>query len=804
MKIKPILWRSFAILIVLIILLDITVYMFLKASLPENEGDICISGVESKVEILFDGKGIPQIWAENENDAWFAVGWLHAGDRLFQMELTRRVANGRLSELFGEITLTFDRQQRMIGHAIMAEKDLQNLSQASNEMLQSYVSGINQWVKNTAVLPFEFYLLGNDFEPWTVKDCLSLFSFQTWYSNDLQNNDKFLISLEELIGKQKTDQLIIPYPGEAPTTVPQGQTYRKRIDSTNKYSAYTSDWHHFFYQYLFNEGEIPFLLTEGSNAWVISGGKSKSGKAILANDPHLDLSRLPQFWYALGVHTLDGSLNVLGITTPGVPYIVMGHNGKSAWAFTAAAVDITDEYTERLNPEDSDEYLVGNHFRRLETREEVIEVKGWNVKDTVLIKSTRHGPVISENDEKNERYTLRWAGFDFSLSQAVASASNLSRVSNYQEFRQIVTGFAALDANWIYADSEGNIGYQLGTPIPIRPPGQSNARLPGWDNQHEWSGYYPLDRTPHAYNPKQGWLASCNNLPDDHLDYSLPGNFADNRIYQISNLLSSKEIFSPEDMKMYQQDLKSIQLLRWKNEAISVLNEIDEGDWIEILRQWEGSTDLDSRATALTETWLALLKQYTFEDDFKDLVNNFHSRINYRDRNFESLYFSGDSKWFDDLSTENQTENRHDMALKAMREALVKVNNKRWGDIQSLTMTHPMAVVPILSTFLSLQKGPFPRAGTTGSLNNSTAFWDEAGEFICKGGPSWRFIIDFDDIDDVQVVLPAGQSGHPLSPHFFDFYKLWEKGDYWVLPFSKEEVEKQAVSKLKLIPITSM
>ncbi len=800
MKIKRILVVLLSIVLFVLISVFIWVYLLLNASLPETKGEIALSGISSEVSILFDAKGIPQIWAENEQDAWYALGWLHAGDRLFQMDITRRVAYGRLSELFGELTLSMDQRQRTIGHEILVEKSLTELQEPVKKLLEAYSMGINQWVKHTAALPFEFYLLGVEFEPWSIKDCLTILSFQTWFSNDLQNAENFFISLEKPVGRKKAEEVIAPYPLESPKTVPQ----KRDMTSSAKMNQNIPDavgWRKYFYQSLFQRNKTPFLLTDASNAWVISAEKSQSGQAILASDPHLEISRLPQFWYVVGVHTNMDSLNVLGITSPGMPLVIMGHNGKTAWAFTAGGVDVTDEYTERLNPINKNEYQIGEKFVPFDTRWEYIKVRGWDRPDSLQIRTTRHGPVLEENEEQQEVYALKWAGFSQSPSLAIMAGFQLMRSANYNQFRQAVTNFAALDANWIYADKEGNIGYQLGTPIPVRQTEARQSRLPGWDGQFDWLGYRNLDETPHAFNPLKGWLATSNNKPDQsNLNYPIYGNFADDRIQRISALLSAGDLFSIAQMKDFQLDLKSLALFRWKDEVKRILVQLDQKQWMPGIEEWQGNTDIDSKVTALVETWLSIIKGYTFDDDFPDLSDKFLNRIQYRDRNFDRIYFDAQSTWFDDIRTVGKVETRDELAVKAMKEAIERVGSQRWGDVQTLTMAHPMAQVPIVSSLLSLKRGPFPRSGTTGSLNNSTAYIGEKGEFIGRGGPSWRFIIDFNDINGTQMVIPAGQSGNPLSEHFFDFYDLWFNGDYWTVPFDQKEVKEHTVSTLILKP----
>ena len=800
MNIKRLILILVSILLFVIIFGATWVYLLLNASLPQMEGMIEVSEINSDINVLIDAKGIPQIWTDKERDAWYALGWLHAGDRLFQMDLTRRVAYGRLSELFGELTLGIDRHQRIIGHKIIAENSLPEMQEPFKQYLASYCMGVNQWVEHTNALPFEFYLLGVEFEPWSIQDCLTILSFQTWFSNDLQNADKFFVSLENQAGRENAEDVIAPYPSTAPTTVPQNEKLNL-FQNGNQSASGIIGWQAYLYQSLFATGKLPFLLTGASNAWVISGEKSQSGQAILASDPHLEISRLPQFWYVVGVHANEGNLNVFGITTPGIPFVTMGHNGNIAWAFTAGGVDVTDEYRERLNPVNKSEYQMGEKFVPFDKRWEYIKVRGRENPDSVLVKTTRHGPVFEENEEQQEVYALKWAGFDQSPSRAIAAGFNLMHATTFKEFQETVTDFAALDANWVYADKEGNIGYQLGTPIPVRRTAVRYTRLPGWDSQFDWQGYHSLEETPHVLNPQRGWLATCNNMPDrSNLNYPIFGNFADDRIQRINALLSSADLVSMTQMKDFQQDLKSLTLLGWKDEVKRIVTKLDQEEWVTFLERWDGETDIDSKETALVETWLALIKQYTFEDDFPDLRKQFINRIQYRDRNFERIYFDNHSKWFDDISTKDIIETREDLALSAMKEAIRIVGNQKWGDIQTLTMAHPMGEIPVVSSLLSLKRGPFPRSGTTGSLNNSSAFVGDRGEFIARGGPSWRFILDFNDINNIQMVIPAGQSGNPISDHFFDFYDLWFKGDYWIVPFERDRVEANSVSTLILKP----
>jgi len=790
-KTKKIILSIVVLLIIAIVVIMVYANSVIRGSLPITNGEITLQGVQNPVEITFDKMGIPQVWAHSEKDAWFAVGWLHANDRLFQMELTRRVSQGRLSEMFGDITLEFDRTQRQIGHARIAKSELINLEDNDKKLLQSYSDGINAWASSTEQLPFEYILLGLEYEEWKIEDCLAILSFQTWFSDALQNNDELFMAVYEKYGAEKARELFINYPDWGKTTVPQPDKILSLIDTNSEKLNIIQKS---ILENIFSTGNSPQTMTHSSNSWSVSPSLSESGKVIFASDPHLDVTRLPQFWYYIGIHAKESNLNVMGIATPGLPVIVMGHNGEAAWAFTAGGIDVTDVYHEKINPEDSNQFQVNETWNNFNTTQELIYSSSSEIPDTIIIKSNNHGPVIHENDSLDLAFTLKWAGFDRSIAAAVTAGFNLARTNTFDSFREDVTNFGALDANWMYADKNGNIGYQLGTPIPIRQNFDHNLPLPGWNDEANWEGYFSIEKTPHSYNPEKGWLATSNNKPDEtNLEYELHGNFAFDRIMRISKLLESKDKFSVSDFQDFQMDSNSEYLLRWKTEAIEILKNLKQSDWADKITAWNGNAESNSTEAALMQYWMFLFRKHTFEDE----IGKLNSKIKFNLIEKENL--SENSTWFDDINTKDVIESRDDIVTKSMQSAIEIVGEKKWGEFQSVTMAHPLAQVPILSSLLNLERGPFSRGGTAGTLNASFNFITEDG-FKTIVGPSWRFIIDFSDIDAATVVIPSGQSGHPQSSHFFDFYPLWVKGDRWNVPFSENIVQKNAVSKVLLQP----
>ena len=765
------------ILLILIVAAWTYTYVLLRNSVPQRAGEIQAESLQNDVRITFDAKGIPQIWAQKETDAYFAMGYLHASDRLFQMDMTRRVAQGKLAELLGKSVFFIDLHQRTVGHKRIAQKFLAKLSPANRARLEAYSKGVNHYVQS-AVLPFEYILLRKDFDPWSVYDCLTVFSFQTWFSDYLMSSDEFLTRVADSLGHEKARSISLPYPLWAPKTIPENLKLSAGDNSPGAKLA----------EQIFANAELPFRMSNSSNSWVVSPQKSQSGGAMLASDPHLEIRSLPQFWYALGLHIAEKGQDVLGISTPGLPTIVMGHNGKAAWAFTVSGVDVNEYYQEKINPQDSSQYLTPAGWRKMKIYEEEIFISGYDKPYVLRVKETRNGPLVFQHDSLRHSYALHWAGYDVDLAHAFESGFNLMRVSDFNGFRKAVSGLGALDASWTYADSAGNIGYQLGTPIAVRPPKTDNLPVPGWTDEYRWQGFVPWEETPYSYNPPRGWLAVCNNKPaQEHADYELAGHYASDRILRISQLLQSKEKFSVKDMQDFQMDTKDAYLLRWKEIVAVVLEEAGKREKAHQIRKWDGLTSIESKETALISLFINRLRHLTFDDELgaqsKKLL---HSDV-------ETVYLHGPDFWFDDVNTKEK-ESRETITREAMRQTLQMVGEKNWGDLHTLTMSHPLSVVPLFSGLLELQHGPHPWAGTMGTLNASFYGEDEKnpGHFHSIVGPSWRFVIDFADPDAATMVLPAGVSGNPMSDHFMDFYELWKNGGRWNVPFSYEKVKSAA------------
>jgi len=769
-RLRRVLVRALAVLLVVVLGAGGYFYAYLRSTLPPTSGTVSVAGLGAPVDIDFDAMGIPQVWAATERDAYFALGWLHAADRLFQLELLRRAADGRLSELFGNVTLPNDIRQRRIGHRRLARHALSDLDAAAGPVVDAYVAGINAYLA-VGKPTFEFRLLGTTPAPWSREDVLTVASFQAWYSDSLSDADEFLVQ-QVLHGLDRAKaRTLLP---DRPATLAERVARWMLPDQAAVDSLVQS-----------------LRLSRASNAWALAPSKSDSRHAILACDPHTQGPDLPDLWYVAGLHARDTGLDVVGVTAPGVPGVVMGHSRLAAWGMTTSGVDLRDHYLEKVNPDNPDEYLTPDGWRRFVTRSETVEVRGRKVPVTLDVKWTRHGPVIEEDEGAHRAVAWRWAGFDFSPAALVNAVVALPHAADWEAFWRAVGDGGAGAFNWIFAGANGQIGYGMGSPVPIRPFDESVLPVDGSTGAYDWRGYYSPDRKATELDPARGWVANANNAPDTSgLGYQLSGpGFDQSRIQRIRQVLEKKERLDVEDMMAAQLDQIDLSALRWRDDAVRMLKPLD-GRATSDLRSWDGSMAADSSSAAIVNTWLADLNEEIFGDEIGRPVPRTY---------LETVLARPDSPWYDDVRTP-RVETRDDILNRSMERAFAEVRTRTWGQLAHLIFRHPMARVPVVGTLLRLQRGPFPWGGSPGSLNANFDRRDAQRGFVQRNSPAWRQIVDFGDLDNAVMSMPAGQSGNPMSPHFFDFWPLWRTGSYWKVPITRERVEERLSSTFVLEP----
>ncbi|MFA6958899.1 MAG: penicillin acylase family protein, partial [Thermoanaerobaculia bacterium] len=740
---------------------------WLSRSVARHSGEFVVRGLDGPVEIGFDARGVPRIDAKTERDAAFALGWCHASERMFQMDLVRRLSRGELSEIFGDAAYETDVRQRQIGFGRRAAAAVPELSPAGRSILESYAAGVNAWITQASMLPPEFVLLRYDPRLWTIDDSLAVALYQTWYSHELMDVDETLQRIVEKVGPEIVPAIGGDYPWSPPTV-----------------SAPLAK--------LLGEQSFPLRATAASNSWVISPMRSASGKAIHASDPHLSIDRAPGLWYLASIHSADG-LDVVGVTQPGLPFVVMGHNGAIAFAFTVASVDVIDYYDEDLAGAPKLLLARGaSGWEPVVTRQELIVVKGEKEPRRLTVHETKRGPLMRRDGAKG--VALHWAGFDRPLSKLVDGALALWRAKSFDEFRGAVTSFGALDANWVYSDRDGNIGYQLGVPIPVRSGGDGIQRRKGSDPNAAWPGYIELERTPHVLNPPQGWLASCNNQPvGSDWPYAIPGFYDPYRITRASALLEAKGRWSPAAVSKMQMELVSGRARRWKALAAEGAGTIGHDDVARRLSAWDGAMTTSSNEAALFAVWWYEMGRAIFEDELGSEWKDGRAIE-------EKVLGSNLAAVIDDRRTASR-ETAADISGRAMAKALEAVGTKSYGEMSTLRVAHPLARVAILDRWLSLSRGPIPLGGDPGSLNaNFNSYDDETGMFHAHVGASMRYVLDWSDVDAFSIALALGQSGNPFSSHYDDFFEPSLRGEGWNVPFSKAKADERAVERMKLVP----
>lgn len=760
-------WAVLAALPVILLLAIAGGRWYLRRSIAPESGTVAAPGLSAPVEVTFDPRGVPQVWAATDGDAYYALGHLHAAERLFQMELIRRIAEGRLAELFGARAFPLDEEARRMGFFRRARRDVARLDPATRALLARYLAGINDRISGAPVLPPEFLLLRFRPAPWTLEDVAAVAMYQTYFSNALMDkNDEYALLIRRL--GPTAQALLGGYDDWSPSTVAFGTPIPgvpRRIS------------------------ENAFRMTFASNSWVIAPSRSASGAAIHESDPHLQIDQAPGLWYLVGLHSQQG-LDVVGVTAPGLPFVAMGHNAEIAWAFTVAPVDIVDQYRETLAGDTAARGPGG--WDRMAATPESILVKGEAKPRVIRVLETPRGVITERSGDS--ALSIHWAGFDFPATDVLENGFRLMKARNYDAFRRAVTGFAALSVNWTYSDIRGHIGYQLGTPIPIRGTGSTFVPRDATDPAAEWRGYVPRDRTPHAYDPDRGWLATCNNQPvPPGWPYPLPGFYDDYRIVRASALLSSHSAWTDSQVTVMQRDLVSSSALRFKALMAAGAERIGDRELAVKIGVWDGEARERDTLSALFAYWRRDLTREIFEDE---LGTDWQKG----DPLVDAVITKQVASLIDDRRTA-EVEGADDISGRALSRALEEAAGRPLGEVQALTIRHPLAASRLMDVLFRLTRGPFPLGGDATTLDASYRRYDPAtGRFDVVVGPSMRYVLDWARPDQFSISLPLGESGNPLSPHFDDFLTSLNAGEGWTVPVTRDSVYARAVSVLRLVP----
>ncbi len=734
---------------------------YLRRSVAQYEGSVTVAGLSAPIEVLFDARGVPQVYAKTDADARFALGWLHASERLFQMELIRRMARGELSELFGPIAAQVDEQQRRLGFARKNAADIGGLSPAVRRTIEQYTAGVNAWIAQARPLPPEFTLLGFMPRDWTVEDVSLVGYYQSYFSLTLMDRGA---DYREILTKLGGDasRLANLVQRWSPPTVPEPLNVAMS------------------------------RMTKASNSWVVAPARSKSGAALHASDPHLELSSAPGLWYSVGLHSEEG-LNAVGVSAPGIPAVSMGHNGVISWAFTVAPLDLVDDYNEIIEGAGTPTPRVRtmDGWAPVAVQAETIVVKG-EAPRVIRILRTPKGPVLEMHGDT--ALVMHWAGFDFPAWAVVSGVDVLMKATDFASFQRAVTSVGALAVNWTYADKRGNIGYQLGAPLPVRDGFDTFTPQSGTNPKAQWRGYRALAQTPYSYNPSQGWIATTNSqVVGGDWPYALPGYYNIARKIRATSVLSSGATFEPSTMSGLQLDLVSGNAVRWRTLAERAARVAGNAAAADRLLAWDGGLRAADTTATLWAYWWERLPRELFEDE---LAGDWTKA-----RPLTVAALSDSAEAFADDRRTPARETLDEIAVRAMRVALAEQWERPFGAMQTLTVRHPLASVKVLDRWLGLTRGPLPIGGDDATLNAAFTVFDTTTRTLTdEAGPSMRFVMDWADVDGFTLSQHLGQSGNPLSPHFADFLLPHLAGETWPMPFTREKVQARAVSTLRLAP----
>jgi penicillin amidase len=768
--------------------------LWLRGSLPETNGEVSIAGLAASVEVLRDGDGIVTIRAQSEADAARALGYVHAQDRLWQMDFMRRAGAGRLSELVGPAALPHDRLMRSLGLYRVARTNLEILAPETRVLLDAYAEGVNAYLERPPrAWPLAFHLLapphGYRPEPWRPADSLVWGRLMALRLAGNWSEEIRRARLAKRLSPEQIDFLWPDYPARVPATIPDLAALVEGLP-LDRLSQ-----------------ETPWMpaSSQASNSWVVAGSQSESGRPILANDPHLPLNA-PGPWYLARIET--PGLTLTGATAPGLPFLIFGHNGRIAWGFTNTHGDAQDLFIEKLVPGDPDRYLTPEGPRAFETRQETIQVAGA-APERLTVRTTRHGPVISDVAPRagdaaapETVLALAWTALRGDDRTAVAFHA-MNRARDWAGFREALRDFHSPQQNIVYADAAGTIGFIAPARVPIRKRGDGRAPVPGWRGDYDWTGFVPFEALPMTVNPPSARIVAANNkiVPDGY-PYLITADWPDHyRAERIHQLLDGNRPLSPEAAAAMQQDTVSLgtrDLLPLLLEAAPASERGRAA--LALLAAWDRRMDRDRAAPLIFQAWIRALNRRLFADELGPVFADFE--FPRMDRLTRTL-MSG-RQWCDDTTTPAR-EDCAGQLTQALEDGLdllaarfgQPLGQLRWGAAHVARFPHPiLSRVPYFDALFGYGveadggDDTLNRAGARAAGPPETLFAD-------VHGPGYRAVYDLADLERSRFMIATGQSGNPFSPHYGSLARRWRDGIYAKLD-GKGTAEQ---AKLRLIPV---
>lgn len=800
-----------------------------RSFVQDGESEDEIEGLGAETSIIRDENGIPYISAKSEEDAYAALGYAHAQDRLWQMDVARRAGEGRLSEIFGRRTIPFDIMLRTIGFKRVSEKILKDMPARTKKVLEAYARGVNGFVEShSAYYPFEFDALAYKPEPWTPLHTVMITRLMAWELNSSFGSDIVYGEIRSRVDSALFEEILPYYPSDAPTIIPGGQrpepllealdrppidTVRtvdsNAIDSTNVRTGDTTRRAVISDVIQLEQEMRRFLGMQGShvgsNGWAVSGSRSSGGRAMLANDPHLAHSA-PARWYQAVINI--GDRWIAGSTIAGCPFVVVGRNNDIAWGLTSMIADETDFFTERLDSAGKNTMLHDGKWEKTTLLRDTIGVKD-SATVPFAIRIGRHGPFISDVHPYASDFSIgggkkvapdtngilarsviamRWTGQD--PSQELAAWQGINNARNLSQFTSAVRLGGIPSLNFVYADRKGDIACIPSARIPVREAGSPNLPRPGWESRFNWKGSHDQSKLPSLVNPERGYVAAANNKVSNSLSFHISDIWEDpSRSIRLDQLLGQGNELSQVDFVQMHGDQISPHmrymvdfLLRAFPDSVKQGSAVRES--LARLRGWNGGMLVNSAEAAIVAEWFQNLIELTYRDEMGTTVYAHFCQLASMPIRSIRHHLMTDSRWFDDVTTRGKREIRDDIVRKALGNALQNLNKRfgswtiglwRYGAMHSVTFRHPFSDEEALQTIVDI--GPFEIGGSNTTLNN--AEWSLNNPYDVRLGPSMRQIVDFADTATyLRTVIPTGASGQPLSQFYKNQSVLWLANGY--------------------------
>jgi penicillin G amidase len=791
MKALKISLYSLLVLVVIALITGLILITLVKrGALPKYKGEITLAGLSGEVKVYRDERGMPHIYAGDEHDLYYAVGYVMAQERLWQMDLIRRATTGRLSEIFGKDYIQTDLFLRSLEMPVKSKMVVENEDPLIAACAQAFADGVNKYIDDAGKrLPPEFKILSYKPDPWTLIDMANIIGYMGW---DLAagnlNLDIYYKRLVQKVGSEKAKELIPDWKAVNTVVFPDFKLDEKTLKDVET-----------FIKSMDKLQALGLAAFSGSNNWAVTGKRTETGKPILSNDMHLSLGS-PGIWIQMH-EIVPGKLNVTGVVVPGQPFIVAGHNERIAWGMTNLMVDDIDLFAEKINPADSNQYLFNGQWKNMKIKKEIIKIKGGK-QDTLYLRFTHRGPVISRLRGVNDVVlSMRWAGFD--KSDEIRSVYLLNRASNWNDFRSAISSFRAISQNFVYADTEGNIGLNTGGGIAIRK-GIGAIIRNGETDEFDWKGYVPFEQLPSSFNPDTGYVSSANNKTvSDQYPYYISTSFIlPYRINRIRQMLNAKKVLAIEDFKAMVNDQHSDYaalltpfILRMGEKEKGFNRE--EKDAFDALNRWNYDMNKDLIAPTVFEFFRTSFASNLLSDELGMLNGTVSDYYIYR------ILKEGPDKWVDDITTP-QKETLDDIILKSFKSCVNTIRFRYgsdttkwiWGDIHKITLEHPLGSVKLLDRIFSFNSKEY----RVGGSSHTVSPYSYGGGFKVNHGASERHIFNTANWDESLTVIPTGNSGIPASEFYLSQTDSYINGKFYKDAFTEPAVKSAAKYELVLKP----